>query len=343
MRDTSGRIAESWYAAGTSAELTPKAPIARTVLGERLVLFRDAAGGAVALTDRCLHRNAPLSAGACFEGRIGCPYHGWTYDGSGRLVGIPAQPKDAPVPALSVPSWPTVERYGLVWVWMGRGAPRGEPFPMPYWDTPGWRAYYMVTPFENGVTQLVENFMDVPHTVFVHRGWFRSEARRPVRMTVERTDASVLVTYHQPDDKIGFSSLLLNPTGEPMTHTDRFYMPNTTRVDYQFGARGFVITSTCTPETPFQTRVYTLISYNLGSRLVSRLMLPFLGRYTRRVIEQDVTIMALQGGNLRAHGAEAFHHAEADLHHRWIELLRDRARAGEDPPEPETREAGFWI
>ncbi|MDP2311608.1 MAG: aromatic ring-hydroxylating dioxygenase subunit alpha [Pseudomonadota bacterium] len=352
MRETAGRTAESWYAAGTSAELTQamakRAPIGRTVLGERLVLFRDAGGRAVALTDRCLHRNAPLSAGACFDGKLGCPYHGWTYDGTGRLVGIPAQPADAPVPALSVPSWPTVERHGLVWVWMGRhppdaSKPGGEPFPMPYWDTPGWRAYYMVTPFDNGVTQLVENFMDVPHTVFVHKGWFRSEARRPVRMTVERTDASVLVTYHQPDDEIGFTGRLLNPTGEPMTHTDRFYMPNTTRVDYHFGKRGFVITSTCTPESPASTRVYTLISYNLGSRVASRLMQPALERYTRRVIEQDVVIMALQGDNLRAHGQEAFHHGEADLHHQWIELLRDRAHADQDPPEPAVRDASFWI
>jgi phenylpropionate dioxygenase-like ring-hydroxylating dioxygenase large terminal subunit len=343
MRETSGRIAESWYAAGTEEEITSRGPVARTILGERLVLFRDGGGRAVALTDRCLHRNAPLSAGACFEGRIGCPYHGWTYDAQGHLVGIPAQPKDAPIPTLSVPAWPVTERYGLVWVWMGRRAPVGDPFPMPHWDTPGWRAYYMVTPFANGVTQLVENFMDVPHTVFVHKGWFRSEARRKVAMTVERTDASVLVTYHQPDDEIGFTGRLLNPTGEPMTHTDRFYMPNTTRVDYHFGARGFVITSTCTPETEASTRVYTLISYNLGSRLVSKLMKPVLGRYTRRVIEQDVTIMALQGANLRAHGREAFHHASADLHHEWIELLRDLAAADRNAPEGEVREAEFWI
>lgn len=348
MRDTSGQLAESWYAAGTSVEITGRAPVGRVVLGERLVLFRDAEGHAVALTDRCLHRNAPLSAGACFDGKLGCPYHGWTYDGAGRLVGIPAQPKDAPVPALAVPSWPTVERHGLVWVWMGRGAPHGEPFAMPYWNTPGWRAYYMVTPFDNGVTQLVENFMDVPHTVFVHKGWFRSEARRPVRMTVERTPASVLVTYHQPDDEIGLTGRLMNPTGEPMTHTDRFYMPNTTRVDYHFGPRGFVITSTCTPETPDRTRVYTLISYttgsrSLGARALTRLLQPLLGLYTRRVIEQDVAIMALQGANLRAHGQEAFHHAEADLHHRWIELLRDRAQKGEEAPEGEVREGEFWI
>jgi hypothetical protein len=162
-------------------------------------------------------------------------------------------------------------------------------------------------------------------------------------MTVERTHDSVLVTYHQDDDQIGFTGRILNPKGEPMVHTDKFYMPNTTRVDYEFGDRGFVITSTCTPESPHRTRVYTLIAYHLGSRVVSRLLRPFLRFYTRRVIQQDVDIMAIQGGNLRAHGQEAFHHSEADLHHLWIEQLRAAAAADEDPPPPETRDAAFWI
>ena len=53
---------------------------------------------------------------------------------------------------------------------------------MPYWDTPGWGTYYMVTEFPNEVTHLVENFMDVPHTTFVHVGWFRRPAHKRVRV-----------------------------------------------------------------------------------------------------------------------------------------------------------------
>ncbi len=343
MREEAGRLADSWYAAGTVPEINAKKPVSRVILGQRLVLWRTRAGRSLAFSDRCLHRNAPLSAGDLFDDCIGCPYHGWVYNADGRLVVIPAQAEGDEVPDLRVRSWPVVERYGLVWVWMGDGEPTGEPFSMPYWDTDGWQTYYMVTEFDNGVTQLAENFMDVHHTVFVHKGWFRNEARTKVDMTVERTDHSVLVTYHQPNDKIGFTSRILNPTGEPMVHTDRFYMPNTTRVDYHFGARGFVITSTITPEEPYKSRVYTLISYNLGSRTVGRLIKPFLRPYTRTVIQQDVDIMAIQGANLKAHDVESFHHSEADLHHIWIELLRDRATQDQDAPAPETRDATFYI
>jgi len=345
MRADSGLLKESWYAAGTADEITDRKPVGRTILGERLVLWRGADGRAVAHADRCMHRNAPLSEGELFDGRIGCPYHGWVYDTDGRLVSIPAEVDGSKPPEVRLPCWPVIERHGLVWVWMGEGEPDPDPFPMPYWDTPGWKAYYMVTEFDNGVTQLVENFMDVPHTVFVHKGWFRTASRKQVRMTVERTDDSVLVTYHQPDDEIGFTGRILNPSNEPMVHTDKFYMPNTTRVDYQFGQRGFVITSTCTPEGPFKTRVYTLISYTLSSRMVNRLMRPFLKFYTRRVIQQDVEIMEVQGRNLKAHTAEFFHHSEADLHHIWIEELREWSRSGGvgERPGAETRDAVFYI
>jgi phenylpropionate dioxygenase-like ring-hydroxylating dioxygenase large terminal subunit len=193
----------------------------------------------------------------------------------------------------------------------------------------------MTTHFDNGVTNLVENFMDVPHTVFVHAGWFRSQKRIRVPTEVRRTRDSVLVTYDQPSDKIGFTSLLLQTGDLPMVHTDKFYMPNNTRVDYVWGPehRAFVITSTCTPISDLETRVYTLISYKLGwFNRIARHFLPF---YTRKVITQDVEIMANQGASLRHHGPPAFHSTEADVLHRHIEALRDWDESGGVGPRPE--------
>ena len=79
-----------WWVAGTSAELARR-PIARTILGTPLVLFRTA-GKAAALLDRCPHRNAPLSHGKIVEGLIECPYHGWAFDGAGECRRIPGMP-----------------------------------------------------------------------------------------------------------------------------------------------------------------------------------------------------------------------------------------------------------
>ncbi len=349
MRWACGRLCEAWYAACLSEELGHDAPMARMILETPLVLWRDSAGIARVMEDRCLHRNALLSEGVIIDGCLACPYHGWTYDNAGRCVHIPSEgPHTEHIPRhIGLETFHVMERDGLIWVWMGgpEAPPARDPFPMPRWREPGWTSYYMKTPFENNVTNCVENFMDVPHTVFVHRGWFRSQAQRPIRTVVERTSDSVLVSYDQPRDSIGFTGKLLNPRGLPMTHTDKFYMPNNTRVDYAFGEEhtAFIITSTCTPIGPMETMVYTLISLKLGPfNRVGRLLLPW---YTRQVIAQDVEIMAIQGRSLKLHGAPKFSSTPADLLHVHIEALRQWAASGGEgePPPPVTQEMTFWV
>ena len=348
MRFRSGTLHEHWYVAATSKELRRDKPLGVTILEEGIVLFRGADGKATALLDRCLHRNAALSKGDVFNGCIGCPYHGWTYDASGALVTVPSEgPERFARPGLSVERFPVIEQDGLVWVYMGtpERARENDPFRFPHVGEAGWRSYMMLTRFDGDVTDLVENFMDVPHTAFVHAGWFRkaTNAKR-AEATVERTRDAVHVEYFQPDDSIGFTKWLLNPDGKPMTHTDRFFMPNVTRVDYMWGERrGFVITSQITPISPDRAIVYTAITFRFGIfNAIARLLLP---AYTRAVIQQDVRIMTVQTKNLERFGTRRFHGTEADAIHRAIESLREHAAAGEvgEAPHPMTTRISFWM
>ena len=348
MRFQSGTLHEHWYVAALSSQVTSKRPHAAVIMEEALVLFRDQNGRASALLDRCLHRNAPLSKGALFDGCIGCPYHGWTYNGRGDLVIVPSEnQKPAPHPGMAVERFPTIEQDGLVWVYMGTRERADErwPFRFPHAGEKGWSSYFMRTEFDGDVTDLVENFMDVPHTEFVHAGWFRRATNaKPVEVVVERTADAVHVEYFKPDDSIGFANWLLNPDRKPMTHTDRFFMPNVTRVDYMWGERrGFVITSQITPVGPRKALVYTAITFRFGvfNRL-ARLLLP---AYTRTVIRQDVEIMQLQTANLARFAGRAFHGTAADAIHRAIESLRDFALGGErgHVPEPSMERLRFWM
>jgi len=347
MRYECGLLKNYWYAAAQSADVTQQKPLGRIVLGEMLVLYRNQQNEPVVMKDRCLHRNALLSEGDLFDGCIGCPYHGWTYDQEGKCVNVPSEgPEGKPLTKRKIETFPVVEKYGLVWVWMGgEHAPDKEPFPMPHYTDDGWECYYMETEFDNNVTNLVENFMDVPHTVFVHKGWFRERKATKVPMNVRRTEDSVLVSYDQKADEIGFSNLILNPKNLPVVHTDNFYMPNNTRVDYIFGEneRGFIITSTCTPVSESKTRVFTLISYKLGLfNPVARRILP---PYTRQVIEQDVVIMEIQNRGIQHYGNEEFMSTPADSLHIHIEALRNWEMEGgtSEKPEPCVDEVNFWI
>ena len=64
----------------------------RELLGESIIVTRDAVGDACsAFHNVCRHRGTRLctEATGAFAGSIQCPYHAWTYDLDGRLIGAP--------------------------------------------------------------------------------------------------------------------------------------------------------------------------------------------------------------------------------------------------------------
>ncbi len=344
MRYACGTLKDQWYVACTSAELSTKKPLGRVILEEMIVLFRNLEGEPVALLDRCLHRNALLSKGDVFDGCIGCPYHGWTYDQDGHCINIPSEgPEFYSRKDKTVNKFPCLEQDGLVWVYMGDPTGlKSKPHPMPFYKKDGWQSYYMITPFENNVTNLVENFMDVPHTVFVHSKWFRNKKNVHGEAMARRTPTMVEIEYLHKDS-IGFAEWFLNPDKLPMTHFDRFYMPNITRVDYSYGAdRHFVISSQITPISAYKSMVYTAIAFKFG--IWTTLLNPFFRWYTRNVINQDVDIMGIQSQGLKRYGAR-FMSTEADVVHNYIESLRDFSEGGEqgEPPDSEEQRISFWI
>lgn len=345
LRDRDGQLPENWYIACLENEVPAKRPISRVVYDRPYVLFRGPQGEVACLPDRCLHRHAQLSKGDVFDGKIGCPYHGWTYDTTGAVVTIPSEGDRALTTKRCLPAIPCRVQDGCVWIWTGKGVPTSAPpYRFPSHFEPGYRSYFMVTDFENEVTNLVENFMDVPHTVFVHAGWFRNRSRKVVPIVVETGTGAVLVTYDQKKDKIGFWGRALNPRGEEMTHTDKFIMPNITRVDYKFGSsRGFIISSQITPVSTLRSRVYTEIAYDLGA--LNPVIGPVMKFYTRQVITQDVEIMKNQGDSLRMDMSLDFQHTDADVVHTAIEELRDLGVRGDSSWRSVSRreEKTIWI
>lgn len=347
MIESSGLIKNYWYVAARSTDLKKRKPVKAVIMELPIVLWKNSKGDIAAMIDRCNHRNAPLSEGKIENDCIVCPYHGWVYNEEGQCVNIPSEgPNTDRIPNKKVELFPVIERYGLVWIWMGREVlPDKEPFEMPYYNGEGWKNYYMVTHFDNAVTDLVENFMDVPHTVYVHKGWFRDKKQICIKAQVERTPNSVLVSYDQPNDSIGFFDWMINPKRLPLKHTDNFYMPNVTRVDYVYGnqEKAFIITSTCTPITAFETKVYTLITYKLG--WFNALATFFLPWYTKKVIDQDVWIMKIHGKNMQTFKTPDYKSTQVDFMHVYIESLRRAAETADEQltPQPIKKQIEFWI
>ena len=59
------------------------------VLGEPMIIARNEKGEINAFANVCRHRGVEVASGAGNLNEFSCPYHGWTYDLEGKLVGAP--------------------------------------------------------------------------------------------------------------------------------------------------------------------------------------------------------------------------------------------------------------
>lgn len=71
--------------------------LVREVAGQEVLLTRDRDGGVNAFLNVCRHRGMQLVPGeAGCRHRFTCPYHAWTYDNMGRLIGLPHREQGFP-------------------------------------------------------------------------------------------------------------------------------------------------------------------------------------------------------------------------------------------------------
>jgi nitrite reductase/ring-hydroxylating ferredoxin subunit len=118
--------------AGMSCELPgPGAYKAQDIVGVPVLLLRDGQGRVNAFLNVCRHRGAPVAAGCGQAARFSCPYHAWTYDQAGQLVGVTSEESFGPVDraAHALTRLPCAERAGLVF----SGLTPGMPFEIDAW------------------------------------------------------------------------------------------------------------------------------------------------------------------------------------------------------------------
>ena len=109
-------LENAWYVVAQSQQISHQL-LSLKLLGEQLLFYRDSESRVVALEDACPHRKLPLSMGKLKGDTVQCGYHGLTFDACGKCVDAPTQDK---IPSNAfVRSYPVVEKYKLVWVWMG--------------------------------------------------------------------------------------------------------------------------------------------------------------------------------------------------------------------------------
>jgi vanillate O-demethylase monooxygenase subunit len=188
-------IQNCWYVAAWSHEVSNQAALARTIIGQPVVLYRDLDDRAVALIDRCCHRGAPLSLGRIEGDNIRCLYHGLGFDGSGRCVDIPSQQR---IPDKArVRAFPVVEAHRWIWIWMG-DPDRADPSLIPatpHLDAADWRCKPDYIHYDTNYLLIADNLLDFSHLPFLHAGSLGgSPDYAAVLPQVERLEQGVRLT-----------------------------------------------------------------------------------------------------------------------------------------------------
>ncbi|MGM0576141.1 MAG: Rieske 2Fe-2S domain-containing protein [Myxococcota bacterium] len=108
-----------WYAVEHADRLEPGEVVETKFWGQSIAIFRTEEGELHAIANRCAHRQLKLTTGHVSGCNLVCPYHGWAYDGAGKVVDIPHSLFGRKMPKFKVPSYPLQVRYGLVWIFPG--------------------------------------------------------------------------------------------------------------------------------------------------------------------------------------------------------------------------------
>jgi vanillate O-demethylase monooxygenase subunit len=156
-----------WYVAAYDHEIARK-PLGRIILGEPIVFYRLEDGTPIALEDRCAHRHLPLSMGKLVGDTLQCHYHGLRYDKTGTCVRVPGQ--DMIPRSARVKSYPVVQRYHWLWIWMGDPA-LADPDKITdfhWFDDPNWGAQGRYLHVQGNWQLIVDNLLDLTHLAFVH-------------------------------------------------------------------------------------------------------------------------------------------------------------------------------
>jgi glycine betaine catabolism A len=92
QRELERLFARMWISVGRVEQAArPGQFFVREIMGESLIVTRGSGGTVNAFYNVCRHRGTKLCTDheGAFHGSIQCPYHAWTYDLDGRLVGAP--------------------------------------------------------------------------------------------------------------------------------------------------------------------------------------------------------------------------------------------------------------
>ena len=159
-----------WQPAALADELAgPRPVVPVTLLGERLVLFRDEEGKLGLIGRHCPHRGADMCFGRLEDNGLRCPFHGWHFNRDGQCVEQPGEPEGSRMhEQIQTSAYPVVEKNGIVFAYMGPGEPPAFP-DFDCFRAPDTHVFAFKGLWECNWLQAMEVGIDPAHASFLHR------------------------------------------------------------------------------------------------------------------------------------------------------------------------------
>ena len=252
-------LLNDWHPVARSSDVPEASIHPARLLGEDLVIWRMN-GEVKVWQDLCVHRGTKLTLGHLRGDLLECAYHGWTYDGEGNCVKIPAHPEQKPPPKAKVRTYHCRESYGLIWACLGEPAKDVPAF--GEWDDASFRKVACGPyRYHSSGTRAVENFLDVAHLPFVHEGILGERAHAEIQdYEVEQTDEGIVarnVRIWQPDpDGTG--------VGKDVNYTYKVPRPLSMYLSKDTKEGRFSIFAAVCPMTEFESVAWFCIAMNYG-------------------------------------------------------------------------------
>jgi hypothetical protein len=194
-----------WYAVEHNRALAKGQVIEVKFWGTSVALYRDDQGVVHAIENRCAHRQLKLSAGMVVGDKLVCGYHGWEYDGDGKLAKIPHDLFGHKMPACKLRSYAVRVRYGLIWVFFGAAerATEARMPEIPELEGPdAWACVPVDFTWQAHHSMIIDNVSDFTHA-FLHRKYqpFSNDSKLT---RLESDDQKVSLSY---DTKVGYGKI----------------------------------------------------------------------------------------------------------------------------------------
>ena len=144
-------------------------PVRVQLLGEKMVAFRDTENRIGLIEEFCAHRGVSLWFGRNEECGLRCPYHGWKYDVNGNCTELPSEPEETGMrDRIKLKSYPTIERGGVIWTYMGPPELQPEPPGLEWVNVAPERRHVTKRLQESNYLQAIEGGIDSSHVSFLH-------------------------------------------------------------------------------------------------------------------------------------------------------------------------------